>query len=759
MDDNCNPKSPDQNTLNRIRAEEKAIRDFQNQTENERTNSDVRTGGSGGGIGGGFGVDPNSDSSGSNERGNGIGTGGTGTGTGGTVTGTGGTGTGGTGTGTGGTGTGGTGTGTGGTGTGTGTGGTGTGGTGTGTGTGTGGTGTGTGTGGTGTGTGGTGTGTGGTGTGTGTGGTGTGGTGTGTGTGGTGGGGTGGGGTGGGGTGGGGTGGGGTGGGGTGGGGTGGGGTGGTGEGPGGSLGNNRDRRSSNRTTRTGVNQSRTSLKNYKKQLFTKKERARKCKPLDILKAALRQRLCRCPCCSPLNVVVGKVAGKNYFKIPFTNLKVPRFDHLFGFTATFDANRRKGEKCGACGGAKTLTDVHDDTGKYEQAAVMMDQKSQEILDAESKLGLGGSRTTMIQGSDMLFVGLGFNNNRSYEVINDGAIAPSMKGGKIPQQNATKVNTVVGKQSSLAWPQQVGNYAIKCANKFSVLAGAGGITIATPGPLTISAGMLKIVGPQLSLGSSSGPLSLEGDSVNLTGRAVSITPTGGELFVKGNISNTGNITTQGHAHFESVSFVRAAAIATNKTTFPANANPDNTCTQSATWTAKTIGSQVLDLKTFFLNVVTDSNTSAFRLLSPKEILNLTDRMSFLAKSCIPIEIMPTGLILPGMCNVFGIGNLGYPVFSTNLMPIPIWNFPHSHGLPEMMHNHEVTLPDMDYTSSTPQALRSKVLTGAHESGVPSDPTKDTSSRLLQAARVSIEFAGGLVVEGTKLVAKIMRLLP
>ena len=93
------------------------------------------------------------------------------------------------------------------------------------------------------------------------------------------------------------------------------------------------------------------------------------------------------------------------------------------------------------------------------------------------------------------------------------------------------------------------------------------------------------------------------------------------------------------------------------------------------------------------------------------------------------------------------------------MPIPIWNFPHSHGLPEMMHNHEVTLPDMDYTSSTPQALRSKVLTGAHESGVPSDPTKDTSSRLLQAARVSIEFAGGLVVEGTKLIAKITRLLP
>lgn len=617
MEENCNPKSSDQNKLDQIREAEKKLRDFQNQTENQRVNPDVNTGGNGGGIGDGFGIDSNVDSTQRNTRGNGIGTE-EGTGTGGT-------------------------------------------------------------------------------------------------------------------------------------------GGTGGGGTGINGSLGD-RNRSSSNRTTRTGTNQSSGELRNYKKQLFAKKERARKCKPLDILKSALRQRLCRCPTCSPLNMVVGKVAGKNYFKIPFTNLKIPRFDHLFGFTATFDANRRKGEKCGACGGAKTLTDVYDDTGRYEQAAALMDQKSQQILEAESKLGLGGSRTTLIQGSEMLFVGLGFNNNRSYEVINNGAIAPSMRGGKIPQQNATKVNAVVGKQGSLAWPQQVGNYVIKCANKFSLLAGAGGITIATPGPLTISAGMLKIVGPQLSLGSSSGPLSLEGDSVNITGRAVSVTPTGGELFVKGNINNTGNITTQGHAHFESVSFVKAAAVGTNKTTFPANANPDNTCTQPATWSGKGIGSQLMDLKTFFQNVITDSNTSAFRLMSPKELLNVADRMASLTKLCIPIELKPTGVILPGFCNVFGIGNLGYPVFSTNLMPVLLYNFPHHHGLPEMMHNHEVTLPDIDYTNSTPEALRKKIITGAHESGVPSDPTKDTASRLAQAGRIAIEFAGGLVVEGTKLAAKVLRLL-
>jgi len=509
--------------------------------------------------------------------------------------------------------------------------------------------------------------------------------------------------------------------------------------------------------TTITGTSQNPYALREFKRDLFVKKQRAKNCKPLDILKAALRQQLCRCPTCSPLNIVIGKVAGKNYFKIPFTNFKIPRFDHLLGFTATFDANRRKGQKCGACGGKKTLVDVNDDAAKYEQAAILMDEKSSQILETEAKLGLGGSRTTLIQGSEMLFVGLGFNDNKSYEVVNDAAISPSMRGGKIPQQNATKVNAVVGKQGSLAWPQQVGNYVIKCANKFSLLAGAGGITLATPGPLTISAGMTRIVAPQLAIGSSSGPLTLEGDSVNIMGRAISVTPTGGELFVKGNINNTGNITTQGHAHFESVSFVKASCVATNKHTFQANANPDVTCTQPATWSVKGLSSQLADLKTLFLSIVTDSNTSAFRLMSPKEMQNLADRMASLTKLCFPIEFIPTGVILPGFCNVFGIGNLGYPVFSTNLMPVPIWNFPHHHGIPEMMHNHEVTLPDIDTASSSPEALRQKTINGAHESGVPSDPTKDTLARLDQAVRTSIEFAGALVAEGSKLVAKAIRL--
>lgn len=509
-----------------------------------------------------------------------------------------------------------------------------------------------------------------------------------------------------------------------------------------------------------------RSKLLEDKRIFLQKKEKAKKCNVLGALAAGLLlQKLCRCPVCSPLNVVKDKVAGKNYFRIPFTNFRIPRWDHLFDKTRTFDANRRQGEVCGSCGGTKQIPDPNDDSARYQQASQMLKDKAEQVMEAEAKLGLGGTRTTIIQGSDMLFVGLGFNNNKSYEVIPDGAIAPSMRGGKIPQQNATRVNAVVGKQASLGWPQQVGNYTIKCANKFNLLAGAGGITIATPGTLTFSAGSLKLVSPQLSLGSSTGPLTLEGDSVNVMGKAISITPTGGELFVRGNINNTGNITTQGHAHFESVSFVKGSTVGTTKSTYNSNANPDVVNTQPATWSYKAAAAALLDFKMYFEHILSDTKTSAFRLLSPKEQQNITDRVTTITKLLQPWEFLPTGYLLPGtpifISGTFGAnsaGIVGGVSAGAIVAPVPLFNFPHFHGVPEMQHHHDVVLPDLDYTNQSPNALRNKVMNGAQESGMPADPTKDTKTRLKEVVRTTIEFTNAVVAEATKLIAKVTRLV-
>lgn len=507
---------------------------------------------------------------------------------------------------------------------------------------------------------------------------------------------------------------------------------------------------------------QEQDALNKKKKDLKKKKKDSDNCnKPnaADALAAlaGLAQRLIPCPCCSPLNKVKEKIGGKNYFTVPFSDFKVPRFDHLIDKVADFDSNRREGESCKACNGTKQIADATDDSAKYQAAAQKIDQNAEKIMEREAKLGLGGTRTTMIQGSDLLFVGLGFNNNKTYETVPGGSIAPTMNGGKIPQQGGVPANAVVGKQGSLAWPQQVGNYTIKCANKFNLLAGAGGISFTTPGPLTFSAGMLRFTGPQLALGCSNGPLTLEGESVNISGKAISVVPTSGEFFVKGNINNTGNMTVQGHAHFESMSFVKASCIGITKSTFMAKANPDVLQTQPATWGSKALTSALLDLQTYVQAIPMDSKTSAFRLFSPKEGQNLADRLGAIASLALPWELKKTGYILKGTtCKATFNGSGPYDLlFNTDC---EVHNIPHVHGIPEMMHKHEITLPDMDYTNDSPQALRGKVINGSHESGVPAEPTKDTVSRLAEVKRTAVEFAAAAKVEGTKLIAKATRFL-
>jgi hypothetical protein len=473
--------------------------------------------------------------------------------------------------------------------------------------------------------------------------------------------------------------------------------------------------------------------------------------------KTKVKIKVCICPVCNPLSKVLNKISGKNFYTIPFTTFKIPRFDHLLEKTPTFDENRRPGEKCGACNGTRKIPDPTDDTAKYQQAAQRVQDNAEKIMKQEAKLGLGGARTTVIQGNDTLFVGLGFNNNKTYEVVPDSSIAPAMRGNKIPQQGAIKVNTVVGKQGGIAWPQQVGNYTIKCANKFNLIAGAGGVTIATPGPLTFSAGITRFTGPQISIGCNSGPLTLEGDSINISGKTVTLTPTNGTVFIKGSIANTGNITTQGHAHFESLSFPKASCVGVTKSTYQGKANPDVFQTRPAAWGASALKGALSDLKGYFQSVPTDGRTSAFRTQSPQEQKNISARMASMAPLGMPWEGKPTGFILPGTavqinaskcpCNYNGPAS--GPIQGTFTALVPINNIPHVHGIPEMMHKHDIVLPDMDYTADSAEALRDKTITSAQESGVPADPTRDTQTRITEAKRTGAEFIAAKQAEITR----------
>lgn len=459
-----------------------------------------------------------------------------------------------------------------------------------------------------------------------------------------------------------------------------------------------------------------------------------------------MSQRLVKCPVCASENKIKVKNAGKYLLSIsfPFTKftINVPNPQAFFGKTISYEQNLKDGKKCPVCQGKKQIPDVTDDSAKYEQAKQKIEQSAEQILEHESKLGLGGSRTTFIQGSELLQVGLDFNKNDSYEKIENGSIAPKLNAEtNTPQQGGEPTTAVVGKQAELGWPQQVGNYVIKCANKFNLLAGGGGITLATKGPLTISGGTITFSGPSVTLGSQDGPLALEGDSVTVGGKNVSIAPTSGQAFVRGTIAATGNAVIAGHTHSEGMSFIRATCPGINQESSMDQANKDTTKTEAAIWSFKATTSSILELQ-LYVQAIPSSAFNSKRIVSVEGVQSFLDRIAHVAKTTMPFDnnMMPTGVV---------IGVMPGPAV------LPIYNFPHHHGIPNLHHTHNTKVADITL-EDTPEAVRGKVYTEALTSGAPANQTEDGGSRKLKSLIKSAEFPFGTGCEGLNGVSRIFK---
>ena len=396
---------------------------------------------------------------------------------------------------------------------------------------------------------------------------------------------------------------------------------------------------------------------------------------------------------------------GRTELKVPFTNpqWRIP--------IPPFIAKLLKPDpKACSCEGKQKVKDVSDDSAKYQQVQQQAQSNIDKSIELEAKMGTGGNRTTYIEKSDTLMVGLGFNRNNSYENIPEGQVSPGKP--QIPKKTKEfgafaagyKSNAVIGKQTSAGWPSAVGNYKIVCANSFNVVAGAGGINLNTKGPLTFNSGILNLTGPQVNIGSSSGPLTLEGDVVSITGKTITLTPTDANVYVRGTISTPANVIVGGQLHAENLSFCKASCPAKDVSTTTVPANPDATETFQAAWGGagvKGITSSVLDIQTYFGNVVSEFETAAISMLSPTQMLNLTNRLTTLAKMCIPVETIPTGICI------------------TPAGPGIVYNFPHVHGLPSLNHSHGVRVPDIECKDySSPQAVRAAVINESLVSNTP-----------------------------------------
>jgi hypothetical protein len=420
-----------------------------------------------------------------------------------------------------------------------------------------------------------------------------------------------------------------------------------------------------------------------------------------------MSQREVTCPVCS--GSVLVKTSGRVFASITgFLQRKfaiqIPTsvVNYIKEHTPVSKSSIFKGP-CPACGGKTKLKDPSDDSAAYEKVKLIAQNYAPEIANEEAKTGTSGAgcgnRYSILQGCDLLEVGLGFNDVPSYRVDIDGKIrnwgitSDISTSGSLAIPKGGKANHVQGINVA-PFPNNTGMYTIKCSNKFSVLAGALGVDITTGGPFTVNAGITQIIAPEVTIGCKSGTLLLEGDVVNINGKSVEVTPTDGHFFVKGTMSNTGNLITGGHAHAESISFVNAICTGKNETS--KISAPGDLITGPALYGGSSLEAGPAALKDLISKVLQDTShpTFAAQLASPSFIAGMNEKMYCLTYSMIPLEVLPSGITLTGE---------------------PVYLYPHFHSLHDAKHVHETRIPNIDCSADDSKVVRSKVKTGLDSS--------------------------------------------
>jgi len=415
------------------------------------------------------------------------------------------------------------------------------------------------------------------------------------------------------------------------------------------------------------------------------------------------------CPTCS------GKVTPNNYKQKEETQegftgntgfaARIPLIGNILQ-TGSVKISSLFDKKCPTCNGKGCLEDKTDQSKQQQAAAKVAEQESKSILELEAKLGpIGGNRHQVVVGDDLLEIGLGMNDTKSYKVIKEGQVAPN--GGKIESKGTVPVyrksSSVVG-TNPLAIPG--GHYHIKCSNKFSLYTGAQGIDITTHGPVVIKGGITQIIGPEITIGSSAGQVTIEGEHLQLTGKSIAITPesTGsGQVAIQGTLHTTGNAVIGGGMHVDGdVSFTSATCAGKIERT-RVSSDP-NQATGPAQWQTKATTNGVKD---FLRKITVQIADPTSILLSPRGMQNLQLEAQSLVKKALIYEDVVTGWIIPGTsvqlmgtcpCNYGGAaaGNLSMIV----TQPIELRNFPHHHTLADGAHSHDMFVPNIKLVNTS-----------------------------------------------------------
>jgi hypothetical protein len=349
-------------------------------------------------------------------------------------------------------------------------------------------------------------------------------------------------------------------------------------------------------------------------------------------------------------------------------------------------------KECSLCNGTGEIEDGTDlEEGiKKAEAEIKASQDEIQKLEAELTDGIpGGNRHTLILGNEMLEVGVGMNDSPSYKTVEDGSAAPSgvevTKKGVVDKFLKTTAIAGINPIATLG-----GNYTIKCSNKFTLFTGAQGIELDTYGPVTIGGGITRIIGPEVTVGTSKGATIIEGESLRMAGKTISLEPRGdgdGHVNVRGTLSTTGNINTMGGAHIEGdLSFISATC--PQKVENTKMAGNVNLTTGPAQWSMQCTMNGIIDL---VRKVTARSGSSTNFLLSPRGMQYINDEMISMMKKTMPIDMVQSGI---------AIGVMPGPSIA------PVYSFPHHHALPDDGHTHSMVVPNINTMKDSDEVRQS-----------------------------------------------------
>lgn len=379
--------------------------------------------------------------------------------------------------------------------------------------------------------------------------------------------------------------------------------------------------------------------------------------------------------------------AGLNFLQIGA--LVLESIGNFFGNLT--DKLEIKEGKCRTCSGSRQVEDKTNQQPEIQRTKAAVEANKERLIELESKAsggtGPGGNRTTLVVGDEYIQVGAAYNDSKSYEVLPE--TLPAKAGVQIDKKGVTQRSRMTATVNGLnPLPVLGGTYTIQCGNKFMLRAGAQGVEIATEGPVKIGGGQTRVVGPEVTIGTAAGQTIIEGDHLQLNGKSISITPDragDGQVSVQGTLTTSGNIIAQGGAHIEGdLSFISASCPFKEERT--KHSSQETEYGGPARWSARAAAEGLKDyLRTLTIRTLDPS----LIIVSPRQALNLFMDDKELAEKALTLELLPTGVILPGQCIVYGVG------VATNAAPIPIYNFPHHHTLTDMMHAHNMRVPNIN----------------------------------------------------------------